>query len=166
MLETPVLIFAGLVLFAAAHDVATMKIPNWVSIAIVAAFPLAGLWAGLSLAQVGFGLMVGAITLLVCFALFQFNLMGGGDAKLISACCVWVGWVGMWAFVPWMTMSGAVLAITLVGLRAWIKPRDSHPAFLTRLLSPQKGAPYGVAIAAGALAALPLSPIAVALAAP
>jgi prepilin peptidase CpaA len=165
MFEAPVLIFAGLVLFAAAHDVATMKIPNWVSIAIVAAFPLAGLWAGLSLSQIGFGLLMGAIALAFCFAMFQFNLMGGGDAKLIAACCVWVGWVGMWAFVPWMTMAGAVLAITLVGLRAWIKPKDTHPAFLTQLLTPTKGAPYGVAIAAGALVALPMSPIAAALAA-
>jgi prepilin peptidase CpaA len=84
---------------------------------------------------------------------------------MISAVCVWVGWVGMWAFVPWMTVAGAVLALALVALRMAIKPSDRHPAFFTRLLSPQKGAPYGVAIAAGALAAVPFSPIAIALAA-
>ncbi len=165
MLEPPVLIFAGFVLFAAVHDVATMKIPNWVSLAMVAAFPLVGLWAGLSWGQIGQGLFVGAIALAFCFVMFQFNLMGGGDAKMISAVCVWVGWVGMWAFVPWMTVAGAILALALVALRMAIKPSDRHPAFFTRLLSPQKGAPYGVAIAAGALAAVPFSPIAIALAA-
>jgi prepilin peptidase CpaA len=127
---------------------------------------VAGWAAGMSWAEIGMGLVVGAIALACCFILFQFNAMGGGDAKLISACCVWLGGVGLVAFVPWMVVAGGVLALVLIMLRHFVPPKETYPAFLTRLLSRKKGAPYGVAIAAGALAALPLSPIALALAAP
>jgi prepilin peptidase CpaA len=166
MPELSLLLFSGLLVFAAVHDVATMRIPNWVSIAIVAAFPVAGWAAGVSWSDIGFGLLIGAITLGVCFIMFQFNAMGGGDAKLIAACCVWLGGVGMVMFVPWMTIAGGLLALTLVLMRHFVPNKETYPAFFSRLLSRKKGAPYGVAIAAGALVALPFSPIAIAIAAP
>jgi Flp pilus assembly protein protease CpaA len=41
-----------------------------------------------------------------------------------------------------------------------MKPADTRPAFLNRLLDPAKGIPYAVAIAVGAIVSLPAQPVA------
>jgi Flp pilus assembly protein protease CpaA len=41
-----------------------------------------------------------------------------------------------------------------------MKPAEGQPAFLNRLLDRKRGAPYGVAIAAGAIFALMQTPFA------
>jgi len=62
--------------------------------------------------------------------------------------------------VVWTTIAGGALAIMAVAARRLAQPSPTGPAFLNRLLSPERGIPYGVAIAAGAIAALPASRIA------
>jgi prepilin peptidase CpaA len=150
--------FAGLLLFAAASDIATMKIPNWVSIAMAASFPLLALLAGASWAAIGLHLGFGALALIACFALFQFGVLGGGDAKLIAAAAVWTGVEGFAPFALFTALAGGALTISLMMARQALAPSEARPAFVNRLLRPKGGVPYGVAIAAGGLAALAASP--------
>ena len=160
MAEIALLVFVAALLAAAVSDIATMTIPNRLSIALALAFPLAALAAGYSPIEIAWQCAFGAAALGVVFLMFNFNLMGGGDAKLIAAASLGLGAQATPSFVVWTTIAGGALAIMAVAARRLAQPSPTGPAFLNRLLSPERGIPYGVAIAAGAIAALPASRIA------
>lgn len=151
--------FLGLVLFAAASDIASMTIPNWVSIAIALIFPVAALSAHLTWSEIGLHLGVGALVFLAGFALFSLGLLGGGDVKVIAAVSVWTGLSALSPFAFWTTAAGGVLALVVLVTRKLASPKQTHPAFLRRLLDPTRGIPYAVAIAAGAIASLSRQPV-------
>lgn len=151
------LAFPALVIYAAWHDLSTMTIPNWVSIVLAAAFVPAAAAAGLSVEMIGLHLAVGAVTLIVCAALFYLNVFGGGDAKVIAAVSLWVGLAAAAPFIMGMALAGGLLAALLIVLRR-MKVTSGKP-WAARLLSPEEGAPYAVAIAVGALFAAPSSPV-------
>ncbi|MDX2233916.1 MAG: prepilin peptidase [Hyphomonadaceae bacterium] len=152
-------LFVGLVLFAALSDIATMTIPNWVSIAAVVLFPLAATLAGLTPAQIGLHLGVGVVMFFIGFLLFNIGILGGGDVKVIAAVSVWTGLGALSSFAFAMTLAGGGLALLIIIARRAAKPSDAAPAFVNRLLKPQNGIPYAVAIAIGVIASLPLQPV-------
>lgn len=161
MLEfLPLAVFAAMLIAAACSDVATMTIPNWMSIVLAALFPIVALISGMPLAQIGLHLLFGAAVLAIGFLLFQVGLLGGGDAKLIAAAAVWTGLGAFATFALWTMLAGGLLAIVLLALRSRMKPADERPAFVNRLLKPRGGVPYGVAIMAGGLGALTALPFA------
>jgi prepilin peptidase CpaA len=151
------LAFPLLLLYAAWHDVSTMTIPNWVSIVLAIVFVPAAFAAGLSMDQIGMHLVFGAVVLLVCAGLFYLNVFGGGDAKVIAAASLWTGLSASAPFVMGMAIAGGLLAAVLIVMRRM--KLSSTQAWLNRLMSPEEGAPYAVAIAAGALLAAPASPV-------
>jgi prepilin peptidase CpaA len=153
-------VFAGLLVYAAATDIASLTIPNWVSIALASVFPLAALAAGMTAADIGLHLAFGLAVLAVGFFLFAANIIGGGDAKLLAAASVWTGFPGFPAFIVWTAVAGGVLALALLAARVLAKQAETHPPFLSRLLKPRGGVPYGVAIMAGGLMAIPALPFA------
>jgi prepilin peptidase CpaA len=151
------LAFPLLLIYAAWHDVSTMTIPNWVSISLAIAFIPAAMTAGLSVEQIGWHFVFGAVVLLICAALFYLHVFGGGDAKVIAAASLWTGVAAAAPFVMGMAIAGGVLAGVLIVLRR-MKISSDKP-WLKRLMSPEEGAPYAVAIAIGALLAAPSSPV-------
>jgi prepilin peptidase CpaA len=152
--------FAGLLVLAAANDIATMTIPNWISIAIAAAFPIAAYYAGLPLSTIGWNMGFATVILAAGIGLFSVGVLGGGDVKVIAAAAAWFGPFAFWPFFVWMAIAGGVLAIVLLLARAYFQPNERLPSFLNRLLDRKKGAPYAVAIAAAGLCVLHLNPIA------
>ncbi|MDZ4372540.1 MAG: pilus assembly protein CpaA, partial [Phenylobacterium sp.] len=68
-----VLLLPALVLTAAASDATTYRIPNWISLALIGAFPLAALAAGLPLPSLGLHLVAGAAALAVGMAMFALR---------------------------------------------------------------------------------------------
>ncbi len=151
------LIFPALLIYAAVHDVATMTIPNWVSILLALAFLPAAAIAGLSMSETGIHLGVGALALVAGAALFYMGVWGGGDAKLIAAAAIWLGASGGLPFLYGVAVVGGALAVVLIVARR-LKLKSSMN-WLSRLLSPTEGAPYGVAIAGGGLWAASASPV-------
>jgi len=147
--------FAGLLIYAACSDVARLIIPNWVSIALAALFAPAALALGLPLGQIGVHLLFGAAVLVVGFFLFQANIIGGGDAKLLAATAVWTGFPGFAPFIIWTAIAGGALALALLAARRTLPESPMWPEFVNRLLKPSGGVPYGVAIMAGGLMAVP-----------
>ncbi|MGD9967752.1 MAG: prepilin peptidase [Hyphomonadaceae bacterium] len=149
--------FAGLLIYAACSDIARLIIPNWVSIALVALFPVAAFVGGAAIFDVGMHLLFGLGVLAIGFVLFQFNVLGGGDAKLLAAVSVWTGMAAAIPFIVWTTVAGGMLALALLTARQLI-PAGSYPGFVDHLLKKQNGIPYGVAIMIGALMAIPSLP--------
>ncbi len=151
----PLAAFAGLLIYAACSDMARYIIPNWVSIALAVSFPIAALASGMPLPQIGMHLLFGATVLAVGFFLFAAKIFGGGDAKLLAAATVWTGFQGFAPFIFWTAAAGGLMAAALLAARQFVKQAETNPPFVNHLLRKQNGIPYGVAIMAGGLMALP-----------
>ena len=86
MLESVLLlIFPMAMAFAAANDLFTMKIPNKISLALIAAFAVSALYIQLPVQTALTYVGIGALVLVVGFVMFSLRLLGGGDAKLMAA---------------------------------------------------------------------------------
>jgi prepilin peptidase CpaA len=154
-------VFAGLLIYAACTDIASLTIPNWVSLALAGAFIPFALLSGMPLEQIGIHLLFGFAVLAVGFFLFQANVLGGGDAKLLGAAAVWTGFVAFAPFAFWTSLAGGLIAALLLTARAYSPELNAFaPAFVNRLLTPKTGMPYGVAIMIGGLMAAPELPLA------
>ena len=147
--------FAALLLYAACSDLARLTIPNWVSITLAGLFVPAALAAGVPLAQIGAHLLFGAAMLAGGFFLFQANIIGGGDAKLLAGAAVWTGVSAFTPFIFWTAVAGGLLALSLIAARRCLKQAATNPAFVNRLLERETGVPYALAIMTGGLMALP-----------
>ena len=159
------LAFPLLVLTAAFRDAISFTIPNWISLALLALFPVAALAGGLPLPATGLHLAVGAGALAAGMAMFALRWAGGGDAKLFAVIALWLGWPALLTFVVWTALAGGALAFGLLALRsARARPLILiGPPWMARLAEPGAGVPYGLALAAGALLAFPGSPLAASL---
>lgn len=151
------LVFPALVIVAAVKDVTSFTIPNWISLALAAAFVPAAILSGMALPAFGLHMAVGSGALVAGMVMFALGWIGGGDAKLFAASGLWVGVLAFGPFLLATALAGGVLAVLLVALRAG--PARAYlpvgPSWVERLRAPDGPAPYGVAIAAGALAAFP-----------
>lgn len=157
-----VLAFPALVIIAALRDCTTFTIPNWISLALLALYPVAALSAGLSLASMGLALLIGFAALLAGMGMFAAGWIGGGDAKLLAAAAPWLGLTTLAPFLIVTAVAGGVLALLLLNLRSGrLAPFLANaPPWITRLGTRGENVPYGVAIAVGALVAFPDSEIA------
>ncbi len=149
-------IYIALVCYGAWTDARTLRIPNTVSLVLLAAFLPAAVLAGIGMEAIAWHLGGGVLVLVVGFALFAFNLFGGGDAKLLGACALWVGWDDLVFFVIAVVLVGGVLSLLVILLR---KGLGLWPDWLVQsaegLFTPNKAVPYGIAIAAGAMMTVP-----------
>lgn len=157
------IVFAVPLLIAAYTDFSTMKISNKVSLAMAAGFfltlPLH--WQGLPV--LGDHLLVGAFFLVAGFAMFAFGWLGGGDAKLMAAIGLWLGWPDMLPFILYTTLFGAALGVFLMLGSQFMPIRLRTSSVGMRLFQGGSDMPYGLALAAGALFIWPSSQINAAL---
>ncbi len=155
----PALVFFGLVATAALEDALSFTIPNWISLALAAAFPLAALAVDMPLQTAGLNVGVGLAALVTGVVMFALRWLGGGDAKLFAAVSLWLGWSAIPTFLAATAIAGGGLAVLLLSLRsASLRPFVLlGPSWVVRLAEPGEGVPYGVAIAIGACAAFPLT---------
>lgn len=155
------LFFPVLVIVGALRDLTSFTIPNWVSGLLILAFFPAALLLGLAPGAIGAHLLVGVAALAVGIAMFALRWIGGGDAKLFAAAALWLGAPAALSYVVMTGVAGGALALALISLRApLLRPYVlSGPAWVGRLADPKEAVPYGVAIAAGALATFPASPL-------
>jgi prepilin peptidase CpaA len=157
MFENLILSAVALALImAAVYDVATLTIPNWLSLALLGMFPAAGILAGFGPADWAWHLAAGAAALCAGIAVFAFGFAGGGDAKLFAAGALYMGFGAFGQFVFAVAMAGGALVLVLLILRRIPLPAAvvAQP-WVARLYQKGQGVPYGVAIAAGALLVLP-----------
>lgn len=157
MLEFTILtVLPGAVAFAAAMDLFTLTIPNRVcAILALAFFPLAWL-AGLELSDIAYHLGAGLAVLCIGILLFIPGWFGGGDAKLMAAIALWVGFHDLALYFVYVALAGGMLATVFSAMRAVPLPRPLLcEAWAWRLHRPDGGIPYGIALAAGALAVFP-----------
>lgn len=154
-------LFPALVIVGALRDAVSYTIPNWISVALTLAFFPAALALGMAPQAIGLQAGVGAIALVMGMVMFSLGWIGGGDAKLFAAAGLWLGWPAFVTYLLVTCVAGGALALALLALRSlWVRPYVLNgPAWFGRLATPGENVPYGVAIAVGALAAFPVSPL-------
>jgi len=146
--------------FAAFTDLFTMTIPNRISVTLFCAFLVVAPLSGMSLAAVGFGLVAALAVFSGCFALFALNVMGGGDAKLLTASALWFGLnSSLTLFLFSVTLLGGLLTLAILFLRSRHQDIIATGISLPDSLLVAKKVPYGIAIAIAGLLTYPEAPI-------
>lgn len=143
-------IFLALLAMAAFSDAASYLIPNRITLSLAALYPVHVLASPVSIDWPG-GLMVGGIVLAVGFAMFVFNVLGGGDVKMLAAVALWSGPAFIADFIIFTALAGGLMALF------WLSPlRHGLALAFDRFGVVGAGEtllgaalPYGLAIAAG-----------------
>jgi prepilin peptidase CpaA len=149
-------IFPGAMAFAAATDLFTMTLPNRLALALVGAFFLLAPLVGLGWSDVGLHVGLALAALAITFAMFSFGWIGGGDAKLFAATCLWLGPEAIFTYAIYAALLGGALTLMLLFWRRLPLPLAlTSQGWIARLHSPDEGVPYGIALAAAGLLAYP-----------
>ena len=142
--------------FAAANDLFTMKIPNKVSLLLIATFAVAALYIRMPLETLGMHLAIGAAVLAAGFVMFSLALLGGGDAKLMAAGALWMGPEHALFYIAYVTIFGGLLSAAFLGYRKFVPvSAEVLPPWAVNLHVQGTGIPYGMAIAASGLVMYP-----------
>lgn len=148
---------------ASLTDFLEMKIPNRIPAILAASFFLIMPFSGLGLVEIGWHLAAALMVFAVCFTLFALNVMGGGDAKILTAAALWFGFnTALFEFLAFTGYIGGLLTVAVILLRAnWDKLATVGMKLPQTLMVANK-IPYAIAIGAAGLIAYPSSPLVVA----
>ncbi len=150
------LVFPVLVAYAACSDFLTMRIANWLVLALVVAYVVLALIAQRPLAEIGISFAAGAAVLVLFFAFFAFGWIGGGDAKLVAAITLWLGLELMLPYLLYSALLGGMLTLFVLGARTNVAAQWAiRFKWIEWLHNPKAGVPYGIALAIAALVVYP-----------
>ena len=142
--------------YAAASDLMTMTISNKLALLLAAGFVLLAPISGMDLQTFAMHCAAGGAVLAVAFAFFAMGWIGGGDAKFAAAVALWLGWSHTLDFITLAAVFGGVLTFLILFYRRTVMPAFVlRQPWLMRLHDTSAGVPYGVALAAAALAIYP-----------
>jgi prepilin peptidase CpaA len=141
---------------AASSDLLTMTISNRLSLALTGGFFLLTVITGVSLTAIGMHLAAAALVLTISFGFFSMGWIGGGDAKLAAATALWFGFDFLLDYLVYASLFGGVLTVLLIQFRRLPLPAPlARQTWILRLHEAGGGVPYGIALAAAALAVYP-----------
>lgn len=140
--------FVAPLVVCAAFDLWKFRIPNVITGGMLALFPVAGLLAGQPVDWL-WHLAAGIVVFVPVLILFNFNIVGGGDAKLLTVAALWLGWDLLLPFTVLTGFFGGVLALLILIIRnpALEALFALAGAGRPQILSKEAGIPYGIAIA-------------------
>ena len=150
---------AGLLAYAALHDLAVRTVPNWLPAALL----LIGICARLLDHTLLAGLCAAGAAFVLLFGIWAAGAMGGGDVKLWAATVLLVppSWPEQLSVFLHIVMAGGLLALVYLALSLVVKrprgprPRTQFGRFMRveRWRIGRRGPlPYACAIAAGTVA--------------
>jgi prepilin peptidase CpaA len=148
--------FPATMAFAASSDLLTMTISNRVSLILVIGFFVLALASGMSAVAVLWHVIAACTVLAATFGFFSRGWIGGGDAKLAAAITLWFGFDHLLPYLVHASLFGGALTLALVWFRMSPLPEFiAKQDWVQRLHRNDSGIPYGIAIAAAALAIYP-----------
>jgi len=150
------LTFGAAMLGAGMMDLLTMKIRNWLVLALLASYAALAPAAGLDPVTIGWSVVTALVVLLCTFLLFAVGWIGGGDAKLAAVTALWLGAEQTLDYIFYTALFGGVLSAILLGFRTLELPFGGRASpWITRLHMHETGVPYGLAMAPAALLVFP-----------
>jgi len=154
-------VFPFCMLFAAISDTLSMTIANRVPMILLGTFAIVAPLTGMDWSVYGMHFAAGALVLVATFALFALGSMGGGDAKLMAATAVWMGFSPLLLkYLLFSAVMGGFLTLFILSYRrSSIAVFTSHNLFLRNFADGKLGVPYGIALGIGGLLTYPESPL-------
>jgi prepilin peptidase CpaA len=149
-------LFPAVMAFAASSDLLTMTISNRVSVILMAGFFALAVAGGMGPSDILLHVAAASLVLLAAFALFTQGWIGGGDAKLAASTALWLGFAHLLPYLVYASLFGGALTLLLIQFRmaplpGWLARHE----WVQRLHNKDGGVPYGIALAAAALAVYP-----------
>jgi prepilin peptidase CpaA len=152
------LVGIGLFIIAACSDVKSFRIPN-VLVAAVTLLGVTRLIVNGDPSVALYTVAASAVLLIVGFVLFWQGFVGGGDAKLLTASALLIGYHDLFSFLVIMSICGALISLGALVIHRFL-PFYAGPRLTVLLPQAQLSVPYGVAIAtAGGLTLFFQSPL-------
>jgi prepilin peptidase CpaA len=149
-------LFPAMMAFAASSDLFTMTISNRVTLMLVGGFFALAVITGINAAEMLSHVSAGSVVLIAGFGLFARGIIGGGDAKLAAAAALWLGFDHLLPYLLLASLLGGALSVGLIWFRMAPLPEWlARQAWVERLHGRDAGIPYGIALAAAALAVYP-----------
>ena len=147
-------LIAGVVVLSAllAFDLGVRRLPNSLVSAYFFLYFIFVVILDTSWSQLGLHVLISVLTFIITSIFFALRWMGGGDVKLWTAVMLWAGPQLALPVVIITTFAGAILGV-LGWLAAW-RLRCAPHTFgrsVLRLISSDRGVPYGVALAIAGL---------------
>ena len=162
MLEALIfVVFPFCMVFAAVSDTLSMTIANRVPLLLLAVFAVAAPLTGMDWAALGWHFAAGAVVLAATFGLFALGGMGGGDAKLLAATAVWMGFnFQLMEYLVVSAFVGGLLTVAILAYRgSALAVFTGQNMFLRHFADAKGGIPYGIALGVGGLVTYPGSPL-------
>lgn len=155
-------VFPFCLAFAAVSDLLSMTIANRVSIILVAGFAVLAPLTGMDWQTYGLHFAAMAMVLAITFMLFAVGGMGGGDAKLLAATALWMGFgTPLAVYVLASATFGGTLTLAILKFRnSPLSVYAGRHPLLRNIADSSIGIPYGIALAVGGFVAFPGSPLA------
>jgi prepilin peptidase CpaA len=154
-------VFPFCMVFSAVSDTLSMTIANRVPLILLGTFAIVAPLTGMEWTVFGWHLIAGVMVLAVTFAMFAIGAMGGGDAKLLAATAVWMGFGTL--LVQYLVASafiGGLLTLLILSYRASpLSSMTSQNLFLRNFVHESKGIPYGIALGIAGLVVYPMTPL-------
>ena len=136
-----------------------MTISNRIALILVGGFLALAFVSGMNPNDVLSHVGAAATVLAVTFVFFARGWIGGGDAKLAAATALWLGFDHLVDYLIYASLFGGVLTLVLLQFRMVpLPPLLAGREWAERLHRKDGGVPYGIALAAAALAIYPDTP--------
>ncbi|TKT74954.1 prepilin peptidase [Aquamicrobium sp. LC103] len=158
MLEALIfVVFPFCMVFSAVSDMVSMTIANRVSLVLVATFAAIAPFTGMDWATYGMHFAGAGLVLAATFGLFAIGGMGGGDAKLLAATSLWIGFgAGLFQYLVYSSVIGGLLTLLIIFYRkSDLSILTGGNLFLRHFANEKVGIPYGVALGVGGLLVYP-----------
>lgn len=146
---------AAVLLNLAWQDFRQRRLANsWIAVHALTFLPYA-FASGLTWPEWGWHIATALATFAVTFLFFALGWLGGGDVKLWSSVMLWAGPALALPALVVATFCGGVLGV-VCWVAGKLAPRYQHTVLRDpmRLLSAERGVPYGVALAVAGLLVL------------
>jgi prepilin peptidase CpaA len=153
------ILFPAMMAYAASSDLLRMTISNRISLILVAGFFALAFATGMGAAAVLWNVGAACIVLAGGFGCFIRGWIAGGDVKLAAATALWFGFDHLLPYLVYASLFGGALTLLLLQFRMAPLPQMmAKHEWMQRLHRMDSGVPYGIALAAAALAVYPETP--------
>lgn len=165
LVAATLVVFPFCMLFASVSDLLSMTIANRVSIILLVAFAVLAPMAGMDWTTYGWHFLAGALVLSITFSVFAIGGMGGGDAKLMTATAVWMGFGPLLVeYLVNAAFIGGLLTFAIIVFRkSPLSMMYGNNMFLRHFADQKTGVPYGIALGIAGLMIYPKTEVVVAM---
>ena len=150
-------IFPFCMAFAVVSDLLSMTIANRVSALLVVSFAAIAPMTGMEWSAYAWHWAAGVSVLAVTFGLFALGGMGGGDAKLLAATALWMGFgITLLEYLVTAAILGGALTLLILWFRSSpVAMLTGRNPFFRHLADAKVGVPYGIALGLAGLIVYP-----------